>query len=243
MTLNQVIQRMAAIAGAHKMIRTFAYVRSATAYIVEAGKKINYPLCLVEHNAGQISSTQHFATHNVRIYLLDLVNRSNNADANEQDVLSDMHGVALDLIALFRDPAYFDTWFIEGNATVSMISDTGADYLAGVGFDLPINTFFLGDRCQVPASALPADTVEIISTGRDWTWVQFEMQTDSNTFTLATLIGKTILGIWRDDTPQTMVVINPGDEKEYTFDDETGTLAWSTDNVLLTGTIITIICK
>ncbi len=210
---------------------------------MEAGKKINYPLCLVEHNAGNISSTQHLATHNVRVYLLDLVNRSNKADENENDVLSDMHGVALDLIALYRDPAYMDTWFIEGNATVSMITDSSADYLAGVGFDIPINTFYLGDRCQVPANALPADTVEIISTGRDWTWIQFEMQTDSNTFALAALQGKTILGVWREDMPQTSVVSNPLDQREYVFNDVAGSLTWSVANVLFQGEIITIICK
>jgi hypothetical protein len=225
------------------MIRSFAYVRSAQSYIVEAGKKISYPICIVEHNAGNISSTQHFSTHNTRVYLLDLVNRANNADANEQDVLSDMHGVALDLIALFRDPAYFDTWFIEGNANVTMITDSTADYCAGVGFDLPINTFFLGDRCAVPANALPADTIEIINTGRDWTWVQFEMQNDSNTFSLSSLIGKTILGIWREDMPQSVVVSNPSDQREYLFNDVTGTITFSAANILFSGEIITIICK
>ena len=225
------------------MIRTFAYVRNAAGYIVDAGKKINYPVCIVEHNAGRISSLQHFNGHNIRVYLIDLVNRANDADANENDVLSDMHSVAGDLIAMIRDPAYFDTWFTDGEASVSMITDTTADYCAGVGFDLVINTFYLGDRCAVPADALPADTVEIINTGRDWTWVQFQMQSYSNTFTLAALIGKTILGIWREDMPQTMVDSSPSVFREYTFDDTTGTMTWNVDNGIFQDEVITIICK
>jgi hypothetical protein len=136
---------------------------------------------------------------------LDLVNRANETDTNEQDVLSDAFSIAEDLIALVRDPAYADTWFAVGDSSLTMISDYTQDYVAGVAFDFPISTYFFGDRCAVPASALPADTVEIISTGRDYTLIQFENTTDTNTFTLASLIGKTILTLIREDMPQVPV--------------------------------------
>lgn len=252
MTLNQVIQRITAIALAHKQIRTFAYVKSAPEYIYEGGKKVTYPICVVEHNTGRISSTQHLSTHNLRVYLLDLINRANETDSNENDVLSDMFSVAEDLIAMIRDPAYSDTWFTVGDGGVNMITDYTADSVGGVAFDLPIDTFYFGDRCAVPASALPADTVEIISTGRDYVLIQFENTTDTNTFSLAALVGKTILTLIREDMPQVPVTGTPKpvdqwadtmDGREYSFNNVTGAITWGVGNNLFSGEVITIICK
>jgi hypothetical protein len=254
MTLNQIVQRLAAIAGAHKQIKSFAYVKSAPEYIYDAGKKVTYPICVVEHSTGAISSTSHLHTHNLRFYVLDLVNRANETDSNEQDVISDMLSVSEDLIALVRDPAYDETWTTEGNSGVAIISDYTADYVAGASFDLPISTYFFGDRCQVPASALPADTVDIISTARDYTLIQFENTTDTNTFTLASLVGKTILTLIREDMPQVPVTGTPTpvndwtgndtmERREFSFNNLTGTVTWAEGNNLFSGEVISILCK
>jgi hypothetical protein len=254
MTLNQVINRLTAIVGAHKQLRSFAYVQSVSSYIAEGGKKVTYPICVIEHNSGAISSANHLLTHTFRFYLLDLVNRANETDLNEQDVISDMHSVAEDMVALIRDPAYLDTWFTDGDAGLTVIADYTQDYVAGVAFDLGISTYFLGDRCAVPASALPADTVDIITTGRDWTLIQFENTTDTNTFTLATLIGKAILNLFREDMPQVPVTGTPtpvndwtgnetSERREYNHNSATGAVTWGVGNNLFPGEIITIICK
>ena len=252
MTLNQVVQRLAGIAGAHKQLRTFAYVKSAPDYIYQGGKKVTYPICVVEHNTGRISSTGHISTHNLRFYLLDLINRANETDSNEQDVLSDMFSVAEDLIALIRDPAYDDTWLTVGDGGVSMISDYTQDSVGGVAFDLPIDVYYFGDRCQVPASELPAETVEIISTARDYTIIQFENTTDTNTFTLSSLQGKTILTLIREDMPQVPVMGTPKpvgdwvdtmDRREFNFNNITGAVLFGVGNNLFPGEVITIICK
>jgi hypothetical protein len=254
MTLNQVINRLSAIVGAHKQLRSFAYVQSVSEYIAEGGKKVTYPICVIEHNSGALSSTNHLLTHTFRFYLLDLVNRANETNLNEQDVISDMHSIAEDMVALVRDPAYSDTWFTDGDAGLTVISDYTQDYVAGVAFDLGISTYFLGDRCAVPASELPADTVEIISTGRDYILIQFENETDSNTFTLATLIGKTILTLIREVTPQVQVTGVPvpvadwveGDTmmtREFKHNSTTGAVTWGVGNNLFSGEVITAICK
>jgi hypothetical protein len=251
MTLNQIVQRLAAIAGAHKQIKSFAYVKSAPEYIYDGGKKVTYPICVVEHSTGAISSTNHLHTHNLRFYVLDLVNRANETDSNEQDVISDMLSVTEDLIALARDPAYDESWFVEGNSGVAIISDYTADYVAGASFDLPISSYFFGDRCQVPASALPSDTVEIITTAKNYVLVQFENTTDTNTFSLAALVGKSILNLDREDMPQVPVLVpTPVDDwtdtmqrREYSFNDVTGTVTWAAGNNLFSGEVITIICK
>jgi hypothetical protein len=253
MTLNQVIQRLSEIVGAHKQLRTFAYVRSAPDYIFSTAsdKKVTYPICVIEHSTGQIQSTQHLSTHQLRFYVLDLINRANETDSNEKDVLSDAFSIAEDLIALIVDPAYADTWFTNGDGNVTMITDDTQDSVGGVAFDLPISTLFFGDRCAVPASELPAETVEIISTGRDYTLIQFENTTDTNTFTLASLVGKKILTLIREDMPQVPVTTpTPIDDwtdtmerREYSFNNVTGVVTWAAGNNLLPGEVISILCK
>jgi hypothetical protein len=257
MTLNQVIQRLSEIVGAHKQLRSFAYVRSAPEYIFKSmsDKKITYPICVVEHSTGQIQSTQHLSTHQLRLYVLDLVNRANETDTNEQDVLSDAFSIAEDLIALIRDPAYADTWFTVGDGSVTMIADYTQDYVGGVAFDLPLSTMFFGDRCAVPASELPAETVDIITTARDYVLIQFENTTDTNTFSLPSLVGKSILTLIRGDTPQVSVVGTPlpvadWDENttskqkiEFKFNSVAGSVLWGIGNNLFEHEVITIICK
>jgi hypothetical protein len=163
-----------------------------------------------------------------------------------------MLSVTEDLIALVRDPAYDESWFVEGNSGVAIISDYTADYVAGASFDLPIASYFFGDRCQVPASALPSDTVDIISTSRDYTIIQFENTTDTNTFTLASLQGKTILTLIREDMPQVPVIgipkavadwVDTMDRREFSFNNVTGAVLFGVGNNLFSGEVITIICK
>jgi hypothetical protein len=161
--------------------------------------------------------------------------------------------VTEDFIALVRDPAYDESWFVEGNSGVAIISDYTADYVAGASFDLPIASYFFGDRCQVPASALPSDTVDIISTSRDYTLIQFENTTDTNTFTLASLVGKSILTLIREDMPQVPVLVStPVDDwtgtdtmerREFSFDNTLGTVTWAEGNNLFPGEVISILCK
>ena len=253
MTLNQVIQRLSEIVGAHKQLRTFAYVRSAPDYIFSTAsdKKVTYPICVVEHSTGQIQSTQHLSTHQLRFYVLDLINLANETNSNENDILSDAFSIAEDLIAMIRDPAYNDTWFTVGDGSVTMIADYTQDSVGGVAFDLPISTMFFGDRCAVPASELPAETVQIISTARDYVLIQFENTTDTNTFSLSALVGKSILTLIREATPQVPVLIptpvaswtDTKQSREYSFNNVTGAVTWAVGNNLFPREVITIICK
>jgi hypothetical protein len=152
MTLNQVIHRLSEIVGAHKQLRSFAYVKSAPDYIfsTSSDKKVIYPICVVEHASGQIQTTQRLSTHLLRFYVLDLVNTVNETDSNEQDVLSDSFSIAQDLISLIRNPDYSDTWFTVGDGSLTMINNYTQDNVGGVAFDLPISTLFFDDRCSVP---------------------------------------------------------------------------------------------
>ena len=209
----------------------------------DTARKLTYPLCLIEQSTANISTTGRGLTHTFRFYLLDLVNRSTDKDSNETEVISDMVSVAGDLIALFRDPAYQDTWFVQGDSSMTIISDSTAEYLAGVAFDLPIQVFYLADRCQVPASALPADTVELISTGNDWNILQLRPAAGLYEVQLATLIGKKLLNVFREDQVQEVITSTPDASREFTFDSATGTLTWWSENVFFGDELLTIIYK
>ena len=242
MTLNQVIQRLQSIALAHRQINHFYYGNLAEWLAQETGK-VEYPACFVEHNTSAISSVSKLVTHNLRIYFLDMVNKVNNPGANENEVLSDMLTVAGDIIALFKQPDYQDTWYIEGTAAMTLYSEKLSDYVAGVSIDLPVQTFYFTDACSVPATGLPSGTVVIVPTGNDWSWLHYTVGSDNYTFVIPDLIGKTIQGIFRDDMPQERVTAAPSVQKQYTFDDATGTITFNIDNVIFSGSVITIIQK
>jgi hypothetical protein len=242
MTLNQTIKRIEAIALAHKQINHFYYGNLAE-WLAQPTGKVKYPACFAEHNSSNISTAGKFLTHNFRLYFLDLVNVVNEAEANDQEVLSDMMSVAGDINALFQDYAYNDTWYIAGVGPITLYSEKLTDYVAGVSVDLPVQTFYLTDACAVPASALPSDSVVIVQTGNDWQWVHYTLPADSNVVTIASVAGKTVQGIFRDDMPQQLVASAPGVDKQYTFVAATGTFTWNASNVLFAGTVITVICK
>lgn len=242
MTLNQVIARIEAIALAHRQISHF-YYGNLSEWLSQDSGKVIYPACFVEHNTSNISSTGKFLTHNFRVYFLDLVHMVNESGANENEVLSDQMSVAGDIIALMKDHVYEDTWFIEGVAPMTLYSEKLNDYVAGVSIDLPVQTYYLTDACAVPASSLPSDSIVIVETGNDWSWLHYTVAADSNVVTIPALIGKTLQGIFRDDTPQEVVASTPDEQKQYTFNSATGAFAWHVDNVIFSGTVITAIYK
>jgi hypothetical protein len=243
LTLNQIIQRVTAVALAHKQIKTFAYVSSAVEYLHDSQRTNIYPVCLVEQNTAAFSTTGRTLTHTFRFYLLDLVNRAAETDVNEVDVISDMVSVAGDLIALFRDPAYYDTWSVPGDASATIITDYSAEYVAGCAFDLQIQVFYLADRCEVPASALPADTIELITTGQDWKVLQLRPAAGLFSVTLIALQGAKLLNVFREDSVQERVFSTPTDVRQYDFNSNAGTLVWWSENIWNGDELLTIIYK
>ena len=152
MTLNQVIQRLQTIAENHRQINSFQYGAIAD-WLANAQPKAECPVMFVDHSNGNISTTQRLTTHNFNIYLLDLVNASNNAMSNETEVLSDMLSVAEDVISIIKSPDYENAtlpWFSPGDAAVSMVVDDTTDRMAGVLIAISISTLFEPNRCQVP---------------------------------------------------------------------------------------------
>jgi hypothetical protein len=149
MTLNQVIQRIKALALSHRQINSF-YFGDVPEF--DANGDVEYPGCFLEQLPGSISRTERQQSFNFRIHLYDRVLVSEDTEANETDVLSDMHSVGADLLSLFMSPEYEYDWMVEPLIPVTPLTETLNDMVAGVYMDVAFKVDFLADSCQVPST-------------------------------------------------------------------------------------------
>lgn len=147
MTLNQVIERLKTLALGHKQINSF---REGDLVDILNERDIDYPMCLVQILPGSISRTSKQTNFNFAIYLLDLVNVSNDAKSNELEVQSDLTSIAEDMIALINYPGYLDTWTPSNEAQLEYFNEKFEDLVTAARITLTISTRYDANRCQVP---------------------------------------------------------------------------------------------
>ena len=145
MTLNQIEERLRAIAERHKQIQVVDFGEMSEFLANPASK---YPVCFFQDSTGTIDLSARVLNVNYKIFLLDLVNVSSDAKTNEREVMSDMLEVAKDIVTLIDDPA-FPEWKSDA-APFSFIKDEGADVVAGVAADISIGVLTVKDKCAIP---------------------------------------------------------------------------------------------
>lgn len=190
-SLNQITQRLRSLAISHKQINHF-YFGDVHEFL--ANGDINYPACFCEEQAGTIDRTNHQQRFNFRLYFADLVGVSERTELNETEVLSDMRQVANDMLSVLMNPVYQEDWIIVETANIISFTEGTEDMVAGVIMDIGIILDFLADSCEVPA-----DDVEFEQT-IDMPRTKIHTYTATggeNSFSVATLSGKHILGAWR----------------------------------------------
>lgn len=217
MTLNQVINRIKALALAHKQVRNF-YQGLVSDFLTD--KTTNYPSVFLQDNGGKISTAGHATTLSYRMFLLDLVNVSENGNQNSQDVQSDMILVAMDLVAQMN-AGMFDDWALSTDNTLQLIYEDKDDVVAGVVLDFSLRIMFTQDLCQIPTTfeneitpvdMKPVNDLEYVATG-----------TEGTTLTIPGLSDVRILLVIRGGNPLHKVSNNP-DSSEYAWDDTSFTL-------------------
>jgi len=149
MTLNQVIQRIQAIALAHKQINSFRE-GDVVSFLKEGD--IVYPACLVQILPGNISRTEKQTTIRIALYLCDLVDLSIDSKDNELEVKSNMLSVAEDFMSIFNYSGYSDDWDISDVGSVEFLDEKFDDMISAVLLTLDIKTRFDSNRCQVPTT-------------------------------------------------------------------------------------------
>lgn len=221
MTLNQVIRRIKALSLAHKQVRAFRHGLVSDFF---ADQTSRYPAVLLQDQGGSISTAGHATTLNFRLFLVDLVNVSEDTKMNELDVQSDMISIAMDLVAEMNAGMFTD-WALSTDNALQLFVEGDNDLHAGCYVDFSLRIIFTQNICQIPTEIIdgsPTDTdmkvydEEYIATGAEGT-----------TLSIAAILGKKILLITRESSPIYKVSAMPG-STEFVWDNTIITLGLPT---------------
>lgn len=225
MTYNQVIKRIKTICLAHKQVRSF-YRGFAQDFLSDKTRK--YPAIFMEDSGGLVSTDGHSATFKFRLSFWDLVNVSEDAKTNEQDVDSDMVSICLDVIAQMNYPGWQD-WKISSENPIEMvISENNDDEYGGCTVDFSASVMYTQNVCAVPSDFLYGIDGTVADPGSPadrnvYDLVYVATGTEGTTLTIPALQGKRILLITYESSPIYKVSNNP-DQAEYHFDGTTITV-------------------
>ena len=124
MTVNQVIQEIKAVLQNHAMINTVLV--STPMEWINKGEVPLYPVGTFDISSGFLNIGRE-QIHRVDMWLLD---QSGKDGEFEQEVISDMHGVAYDILSVLRKGG--NPWIISDRVQWQAISEKFEDYLSGV---------------------------------------------------------------------------------------------------------------
>lgn len=213
MTLNQIVNRIRSLSLGHKQIRSFSKGLVSDFF---ADKTTKYPAVCLQDQGGSISLGGHATTVNYRLFISDFVHVSADAKTNEEDVLSDMVSIAMDLLAQFNNGNY-DDWKISTDNSLNFFVENENDMHAGCVIDLSIRFMYTQNICQVPSDIteyLPTDTdmkyvydIKYVATGAEGT-----------TLSIPEIVGKKVLFVTRESSPIYKVSSGPT-ATEYTWND------------------------
>lgn len=140
MTLNEIIQRIKAIADGHKMIET---VYNGPVMDALSESELTYPVMTFDTTAGRISGSS--LVFDFSFFFFDRLMQGND---NEREVQSDQVEIAKDIVAQLRFPG--QDYTIGETVTINLFTDTTPELLAGCQLILSVDIPFASDRCVVP---------------------------------------------------------------------------------------------
>lgn len=146
LTYNQILKRIEQLCVHHAQVKSYKYARP-TDFITE--KTTAYTAAFLQDNDGNLSISSKQQTLNFKLFILDLVNVSEDTLTNLKDVQSDTLSIAKDLIALFNNEDYTD-WAIGNECSYQLLFEAFDDLVAGVVVDFSIRVPYLIDKCAVP---------------------------------------------------------------------------------------------
>jgi hypothetical protein len=141
-TLNQIVNKLRAIANSHYQIKSFGFGDS---WELEADGAKNAPVMWVISRGFTIE--EKALIYNFNVLFMDLVDKD---ERNETEVLSDQTQVATDVLALLDKEAESDVFTIVKNNTGEYFTERFDNEWAGVFIDLSIRVNFTRNWCQVP---------------------------------------------------------------------------------------------
>lgn len=192
LTLNQVVSRIRTLALSHLQLRSF-YFGDVPEF--DANGEIVYAACFLQQLPGSIDRVEHLQRFVFRMHLVDLVPESTRSEENETEVLSDMHSVAADMVAMLMDSATQFDWVIKEVTPAAPVTEGLNDLVAGVSLDIEVAVDFLADRCWVPADDVTFEEDFDMARTRILTYTGTGLEGSS--FTPTDLAGKNVLAAYR----------------------------------------------
>lgn len=148
-TFNQIITAFQTIATAHKQINTFGV---GDIWEIETSGTITYPLMWAQPDISRVEENVFVSSW--KLLFMDIIHKD---ERNENDVLSDMELVALDIIAQLQSPSYeFD--FNANGIILERFTERFTDYVGGVMINVELRIPYNADRCAIPSSTITTGT-------------------------------------------------------------------------------------
>lgn len=148
-TLNQINKAFSDIAIAHKQINTYGM---GDIWELETSGVVRYPLLWAYPDTSRFEQNTYVSVWT--LYVMDIVHKD---ERNEVDVMSDMELVALDLIALLKNPTY-DFDLNTDSITFERFNESRTNNVAGVWIQVELRMPAPNDRCAVPSSTIGTGT-------------------------------------------------------------------------------------
>jgi hypothetical protein len=142
MTYNQVVTEIQEALESHKMLRDVMF--GSPAAWLNRDYVPAFPSASFTIDSGQLNVGRE-QIFTIEVWLLD---KSGIDGEFEQDVVSDMHGVAYDVLQTLRQQ--FHEYIISASVNWSAVSEKFEDYLSGVNFTFDLNVMRKYGACDVP---------------------------------------------------------------------------------------------
>ena len=148
-TLNQIIALTESYVVAHKQLNTFQF---GDPWEFAESEEVQYPALFMVN--GNVNGEGNAYMHNFNLLICDRIdyNKDNPADKNaqENEVLSDMREVALDILALFNNPSNRENFYLDQSWVLEPFTEKFKDWTAGWNLTLRLKQPMIYNRCQVP---------------------------------------------------------------------------------------------
>lgn len=232
LTLNQIVSRLQSLSLSHKQVNHF-YFGDVPEF--DAQTDITYPAVFAEQQPGTIDRINRQQRFNFRLYFVDLVNVSEDTEANETEVLSDRTSVAGDILAMLLNPVYQDDWEIADGVLISPVTESLGDMVAGVVMDIGIIIDYVADSCQVPADDV--DFPQTFDMARTKLHTYEGTGSEGSTWAIAALSGKHILAVYRAGMYKRPIAVAPAGTSEKI---QVGTTDLGSDNGIMGNGTVTL---
>lgn len=224
------LARIRTVTGAHKQIRSFR-VGLVTDFFADRTTK--YPAACLQYSVGSIGGSAKQISF--RLFIVDLVNVSDDTKSNEDDVFSDTLEIIMDLVAELSQPAFND-WIFSVTSNVQSVSENDNDLNAGWYIDFSVRVPFTRNICAVPSdlfiipgsgSTAPGISPDMKVYDKEYIASGSEGTTIDTSVLIPDVTGKKILVIIREGETIYKVSSAP-DSVEYTWDNTTLVLGKAT---------------